>query len=134
VPKVLVTDPLDPTGIELLRSEGVQVDYRPGITHEELKTVVGNYDALIVRGRTKVTWEVIEAGRGRLKAICRAGVGLDNIDLEAAGEAGIEVFNTPEASTEAVAELTVGLIIALARSIPRADKALKEGRWAKKEL
>ena len=134
VPKVLVTDPLDPTGIELLRSEGVQVDYRPGITHEELKTVVGNYDALIVRGRTKVTREVIEAGRGRLKAICRAGVGLDNIDLEAAGEAGIEVFNTPEASTEAVAELTVGLIIALARSIPRADKALKEGRWAKKEL
>ena len=134
VPKVLVTDPLDPTGIELLRSEGVQVDYRPGITHEGLKTVVGNYDALIVRGRTKVTREVIEAGRGRLKAICRAGVGLDNIDLEAAGEAGIEVFNTPEASTEAVAELTVGLIIALARSIPRADKALKEGRWAKKEL
>ena len=132
--KVLVTDPLDPTGIELLRSEGIQVDYRPGITHEELKAVVSEYDALIVRGRTKVTRDIVEAGRGRLKAICRAGVGLDNIDLEAAREAGIEVFNTPEAPTEAVAELTVGLIIALARSIPRADKALKEGRWAKKEL
>ena len=133
-PKVLVTDPLDPAGMEMLKSEGIQVDYRPGITHEELKAVVGNYDALIVRGRTKVTRDVIEAGRGRLKAICRAGVGLDNIDLEAAREAGVEVFNTPEAPTEAVAELTVGLIIALARSIPKADRALKEGRWAKKEL
>ncbi len=133
-PRVLVTDPVHPSGLEMLEAAGVEVDYRPGITQEELKAVVAGYDALIVRGRTKVSREVIKAGRGRLKAICRAGVGLDNIDLEAAEEAGVAVFNTPEASTEAVAELAVGLMIALARSIPAADRAMKEGRWVKKEL
>ena len=133
-PRVLVTDPVDRSGLEALERAGVEVDYRPEITHEELLSVVGQYDALVVRGRTKVTRAVIEAGRGRLKAICRAGVGLDNIDLEAAREAGVEVFNTPEAPTEAVAELTVGLMLALARRIPYADRALKDGRWAKKEL
>ena len=132
--RVLITDPLDPAGIRALEEAGVEVDYRPDITSEELKAIVGRYDALIVRGRTKVTGEVIAASSGRLKAVCRAGVGLDNIDLRAAEEAGITVFNTPEASTEAVAELTVGLMLSLARSIPMADRSLKEGRWAKREL
>ena len=133
-PRVLVTDPIHPSGLEALREAGVQVDYRPGISHGELVASVGRYDALVVRGRTRVDGAVIEAGRGRLKAICRAGVGLDNIDLEAARSAGVEVFNTPEAPTEAVAELAVALMLALARSIPRADKDLKGGRWSKKEL
>ncbi|RLI09136.1 3-phosphoglycerate dehydrogenase, partial [Candidatus Bathyarchaeota archaeon] len=108
-PRVLVTDPIHPSGLEALREAGVQVDYRPGISHGELVASVGRYDALVVRGRTRVDGAVIEAGRGRLKAICRAGVGLDNIDLEAARSAGVEVFNTPEAPTEAVAELAVAL-------------------------
>ena len=132
--RVLVTDPLDKTGLRLLEQAGVEVDYRPGISHEELKALVGQYDALIIRGRTKLQRDVLEAGAGRLKAVCRAGVGLDNVDLKAAEELGIEVFNTPEASTEAVAELTVALMLSLARAIPRADKAMKNGRWIKGEL
>ncbi len=133
-PAVLITDPLHPSGVEALRSAGVKVDYRPGIPHEELLAVVGRYDALIVRGRTKVTREILEAGRGRLRAVCRAGVGLDNIDLGAAKALRVRVFNTPEASTEAVAELTVALMLSLARRLPYADRSMKEGRWAKKEL
>jgi len=132
--KVLATDPLDETGLEMLKRAGVEVHYRPGISPEELKAVIGQYDALIVRGRTKLWRDVLEAGARRLRAICRAGVGLDNIDLRAAEELGIAVFNTPEASTEAVAELTVALMLSLARAIPRADGALKEGRWLKREL
>ena len=132
--KVLATDPLDEMGLEMLKRAGVEVHYRPGISPEELKAVIGQYDALIVRGRTKLRRDVLEAGARRLKAICRAGVGLDNIDLRAAEELGIAVFNTPEASTEAVAELAVALMLSLARAIPRADGALKEGRWLKREL
>ena len=132
--RVLVTDPVDPSGLELLEEAGVEVHYEPEIGPEELLAVVGQYDALLVRGRTKVTRPIIRASKGRLKAICRVGVGLDNIDLEAAREAGVEVLNTPEALTEAVAELTVGLMLALARRIPYADGQLKEGRWAKREL
>ena len=132
--KVLATDPLDEVGLEMLKRAGVEVHYKPGISPEELKAVIGQYDALIVRGRTKLWRDVLEAGARRLRAICRAGVGLDNIDLRAAEELGIAVFNTPEASTEAVAELTVALMLSLARAIPRADGALKEGRWLKREL
>ena len=131
--RILVCDPIHPDGVELLKNEGFSVDLRPGISHEELREAVGGYDALIVRGRTKVNREILEAGR-RLKVVGRAGVGLDNIDLGAAKEMGITVLNTPEASTEAVAELVVGLMLSLARRIPYADTAMKEGRWAKKEL
>ena len=132
--RVLITDPLDEAGRRALERAGVEVDYRPDISPEELKAVIGQYDALIVRGRTKLWRDVLEAGARRLRAICRAGVGLDNIDLGAAEELGIKVFNTPEAPTEAVAELTVALMLSLARAIPRADKAMKEGRWIKREL
>jgi len=132
--RVLVTDPVDEAGLRALERAGVEVDYRPGISHEELRDLVGRYDALIIRGRTKLGRDVLEAGAGRLKAICRAGVGLDNVDLGAAEELNIAVFNTPEASTEAVAELTVALMLALARAIPRADGAMKNGLWIKREL
>jgi D-3-phosphoglycerate dehydrogenase len=90
-------------------------------------------DALIVRSRTKVTREVIESAKN-LKVIGRQGVGLDNIDLQAANERGISVVNTPEALTESVAELTLGLMLSLARDIPRADKGMKEGVWLKGKL
>ena len=133
--RVLITDPVDAMGIRLLREAGARVDYLPEIAREELAARIGDYDALMVRGRTKLRRPLLEAGaRGRLKAVCRVGVGLDNIDLDAARELGIAVFNTPEASTEAVAELTVALMLALARRIPYADKSMKEGRWAKREL
>ena len=131
--KVLVCDPIDNEGTEELRQAGFEVDVNPTISKNQLREVVSNYDALIVRSRTKVTREIIEAGE-KLKAIGRAGVGLDNIDLETAGKRGIAVLNTPEALADAVAELTIGLILSLARSIPLADRTMKEGKWVKREL
>ncbi len=131
--KVLVCDPFHKEGIEKLERAGFEVDVNPAISHEQLRKVVSEYDALIVRGRTKVTREVIEVGK-RLKIIGRAGVGLDNIDSETAEKRGIVVLNTAEAPAEAVAELTMGLILSLARNIPLADRAMKEGKWIKKKL
>ena len=131
--RVLVCDPIENEGIEELRQGGFEVDVNPTISKDQLREVVSNYDALIVRSRTKVTREIIEAGE-ELKAIGRAGVGLDNIDVETAEKRGIVVLNTPEALADAVAELTIGLILSLARSIPLADGTMKEGKWIKKEL
>jgi len=131
--KVLVCDPIDNEGIKKLEKAGFNVTIKTTISNDELKTTVSNYDVLIVRGRTKVTKETIEAGT-RLKLIGRAGVGLDNIDLKTADKKGVKVLNTPEAPAEAAAELTMGLMLALARSIPSADTAMKEGRWIKKDL
>lgn len=131
--KILVCDPVHEEGIEKLKQAGFDVDINPTITLEQLIKTVSNYDALIVRSRTQVTKEIIEAGR-RLRVIGRAGVGLDNIDLETAEKKGIMVFDVPGASANAAAELTIGLIISLARSIPRADHSMKEGKWIKKQL
>lgn len=131
--KVLICDPLETEGIQKLKEAGFTVDVKPTITPDELKKTVPNYNVLIVRSRTKVTKEILEAGK-QLKLVGRAGAGLDNIDLEAAEKKGVKVLNTPEAPAEAVAELTIGLILALARSIPSADKAMKEGKWTKKDL
>jgi len=131
--RVLVCDSIREDGIEKLRQAGFEVHVKPTISHDELRNAVSNYNVLIVRSRTKVTKEIIEAGK-QLKAIGRAGVGLDNIDLETAEKEGIAVLNTPEAPAEAVAELTIGLIISLARHISLADRAMKRGEWIKKKL
>jgi len=131
--KILVCDPVHEEGIEKLKQAGFEVDVKPAITPEQLTKIVSNYDALIVRSRTKVTKEIIEAGR-RLRVIGRAGMGLNNIDIETAKKKDIMVFNIPEASANAAAELTIGLIISLARSIMRADHSMKEGKWIKKQL
>jgi len=131
--RVLVCDPIHEKGIEILRQAGFEVDVKLTISSRQLRKVVSNYDAMIVRSRTKVTKEIIEAG-GQLRAIGRAGTGLDTIDVETAEEKGIMVFNVPEASANPAAELTIGLIISLARCIPHADRSMKEGKWIKKEL
>jgi D-3-phosphoglycerate dehydrogenase len=131
--RVLVCDPIHEVGIEKLERAGFEVDVRPGISGEELRRAVSNYDVLIVRSRTKVTEEIIEAGK-RLRVIGRAGAGLDNIDVEAAEKKGVKVLNAPEAPAEAVAELTMGLILSLARAIPLADRSMKEQKWTKKNL
>lgn len=131
--KVLVCDPIHEDGIKILRDAGFEVDVDPDISYEELKQKVASYDVLVVRSRTKVTREIINFGE-KLKVIARAGAGIDNIDVEAAKEKGIKVLNTPEAPAIAVAELTLGLLLSLARQIPRADYSMKEGRWAKKEF
>jgi D-3-phosphoglycerate dehydrogenase len=131
--KVLVCDPIDEEGIKMLKEKGFVVDYKPNITAQELKSVVANYDALLVRSRTKVTKEIIEAGKN-LKAIGRAGVGLDNIDLEAAQAKGIKVVNAPESLTQSVVELVIGFMVALSRYMCKADKTMKEGKWLKTEF
>ena len=130
--KILVTDGLEECGLSILR-ETAQVDDRPGISAEDLLKEIPAYDALIVRGRTKVTAAVFEAAP-RLKAVGRAGVGVDNIDLMAAKNCQVTVVNAPVATTLAVAELTLGLLLALARAIPYADASMKKGQWAKKQL
>jgi len=129
---ILITDGLDESGQSILRSLA-NVDNRSGITADELLKVIPDYDSLIVRGRTKVTASVLEAA-SRLKVIGRAGVGVDNIDLEAAKKHSVTVVNAPLSTTLAVAELTFALLLALAREIPRADVGMKQNKWLKKEL
>lgn len=130
--KILLTDGLEENGKAILRASAEVVD-QPGITAEDLLKVVGDYDALIVRGRTKVTAAVFEAGKN-LKVVGRAGVGVDNIDLAAAKEHHVTVVNSPLATTVAVAELTMSLMLSIVREIPRADATMKAGKWAKKEF
>ncbi len=131
--KVLVCDPVSSKCLDILQKAGLGVIYLPKITAEELLRQIPEYDAVIVRSRTKITAQVIEAG-GMLRVIGRAGVGLDNIDTEAASKKGITVLNTPESSTNAVAELIVGFMLSLARKIPLGDRGIKEGRWLKSEM
>ena len=131
--KILVSDPLHPDGIKMLRDAGFEVIEQPDISYDELKEKIKDFEVLIVRSRTKVTREIIESAE-KLTLIARAGVGLDNIDVKAAQEKNIAVINAPEAPTYSVAELVIGLMIAALRGIPRGDMALKEGKWIKKEL
>jgi len=130
--KVLITDGLDENGKTLLK-KSVEVTDQPGISADDLLKVVGEYDALIVRGRTKVTAAVFEAGK-KLKVVGRAGVGVDNIDLAAAKAKGVTVVNSPLATTTAVAELTLGLMLGIVRELARADASMKAGKWLKKEF
>jgi phosphoglycerate dehydrogenase-like enzyme len=131
-PKVLIADKIADPGIELLRQHfDVDIDLGPDPDH--LMSIIAGYEGLVVRSATKVTADVIDRA-ANLKVIARAGAGLDTIDVPAALEAGIEVVNSPDANTIAVAELTLALILALARSLPQADASLKEGRWEKSAL
>lgn len=130
--KVLITDGLDEGGKTLLK-KSVEVTDQPGISADDLLKVVGDFDALIVRGRTKVTAAVFEAGKN-LKVVGRAGVGVDNIDLAAAKARGVTVVNSPLATTTAVAELTLGLMLSSVRELARADASMKAGMWLKKEF
>jgi D-3-phosphoglycerate dehydrogenase len=131
--RILVCDPIDVEGVEKLRREGFKVDIKYSIEQKELEKVVSSYDVLVVRSRTKVTKQLMEKG-GRLKVVGRVGTGVDNIDSEFAKKRGIAILNTPEAPSDSVAELTVGLMLAIARRISSADRSMKDGRWAKKEL
>ena len=130
--KILITDGLDETGQSILR-KSADVDDRSGISADDLLKAIPEYDAVIVRGRTKITDSVMEAASS-LKVIGRAGVGVDNIDLDAAKKRNVTVVNAPMSTSLAVAELTFGLLLAVAREIPRADAAMKQGEWLKKEF
>lgn len=130
--KVLITDGLSDKGIAIL-SSAAQVDNKPDISPDDLLKVAGDYDAMVVRGRTKVTAAVFEAAK-RLKAVGRAGVGVDNIDLTAARSHGVTVVNAPKSTSLAVAELAIGMMFSLARMLPKADASMKQGQWIKKQL
>jgi D-3-phosphoglycerate dehydrogenase len=130
--KILLTDGLKENGQSILNT-AAEVDDRTGIAADELLRVVQKYNALIVRGRTKITRQVIETAPN-LEVIGRAGVGVDNIDLASAQAQGVTVVNAPVATTLAVAEHTIALMLALLRFIPRADMTMKAGQWIKKQL
>ena len=131
---VLVTDTISKEGIErLVRDGSIEVDLRPGIGSDELAGIIGDYDAIITRSGTPITAPLL-ARHGKLKVIGRAGVGLDNIDIEAASKKGIIVMNAPTGNTLAATELTMGIMLAAARKIPLAHNSLKAGKWDRKKF
>jgi len=130
--RVLVADQISDQGLDILR-EKLDVTYDPKITAEQLLETIHEYDALLVRSRTQATAEVIQKGT-KLKVIGRAGVGVDNIDVKAATEAGVLVVNSPEGNTASAAEHTIALMFALARNIPAADASMKQGAWERSKF
>ena len=131
--KVLVSDPLADDAVTAMREAGITVDVKTDLSPETLAETIPEYDAIVVRSATKVRAPIIDAA-SNLKLIVRAGVGTDNIDVEHAKSKGIEVRNTPAASSNSVAELALGHILSTARHIGRGTVSLKEGKWEKKAL
>jgi D-3-phosphoglycerate dehydrogenase len=132
--KVLVTDPISDLGLQQLNeADDVVVDKKTGLKEDELAAIIGDYDALLVRSQTKVTDRIMEAGK-KLKVIGRAGVGVDNIDLEAATKRGIVVINAPDGNTIATCELTFAMMMSTARQIPQAYKKTVSGEWDRKSF
>ena len=121
--KVLVTDSISEEGLALLRDHA-QVDVKTGLKPEEIINIIGDYEALMVRSQTQVTADVIKAGK-KLQVIARAGVGIDNVDVEAATQQGIAVVNAPTGNTISAAEHAIALMFALARHVPQANSSLK---------
>lgn len=131
--KILICDPTAPDAVEAIRAAGHTVDVKDDITPEDLLEEIHVYDGMVVRSRTKVREALIDKAEN-LKVIVRGGVGLDNIDVDYARSKGIAVLNTPAASTQSVAELTVGYLFALARRIPQMTASMREGLWEKKKF
>jgi len=130
---VLICDQVNPVLNEILEKNGLQITYEPEITPEQIEEKIGNFEVVIVRSRTKITKDMI-AKAEKCKIIARVGVGLDNIDQVSAKEKNIRVINAVEGAMNAVAELVIGLMLSLAREIPRADREVRNGNWIKKEL
>jgi D-3-phosphoglycerate dehydrogenase / 2-oxoglutarate reductase len=131
--KILVSDPISEEALSILQRSNVEYSYLPEITPDQLLNEIGKYSAIIVRSRTKVTKEMIVKA-DQLKVIGRAGVGVDNIDSEAAKSRGIKVLNTPDALTNAVAEFTIALMLSLSRRLIAADESMHEGKWLKNQF
>ena len=130
---VLICDQVNPVLNEILEKNGLQITYEPEITPEQILEKIENFEVVIVRSRTKITKDMIEKAT-KCQIIARVGVGLDNIDQTAAKEKNIRVINAVEGAMNAVAELVIGLMLSLAREIPRADREVRNGNWIKKEL
>ena len=130
MPKVLISDKMDPRAAEIFRERGVEVDEITGKTPEELKAMIGQYDGLAIRSSTKVTKEILEAATN-LKVVGRAGIGVDIVDIPAASAKGVIVMNTPFGNSITTAEHAIALMFALARDLPEADKSTQAGKWEK---
>jgi len=131
--KILICDPIHADGTALLRKAGFDVEETPTITSDQLQSRITEFDAVVIRGRTKITGPLLNS-TSKLRVVARSGVGLDNVDLEAARTKSIKVISTPAAPTTSVAELTIGLMLAVLRKISYADRTIKEGKWVKNEL
>jgi len=132
--KVLVSDMLGEIGIEMFEQEaGIEVDVKTGLTPEELKSIIGEYDGLVIRSATKVTEDLLSAA-DNLKVVGRAGIGLDNVDIPAASKRGVVVMNTPGGNVVTTAEHAIAMMLSLTRNIPEGTASLKDGRWDKKKL
>src|SRR5712672_172986 len=132
--KILVADAISDRGVEMLRKNpSFHVDVKTGLTEDALCEIIGEYDALVVRSQTKVTKRVLEAAK-KLRVVGRAGVGVDNVDVDAATKRGIIVMNTPGGNTISTAEHAFSLMVSLARNIPQADASVKAGKWDRKSF
>jgi D-3-phosphoglycerate dehydrogenase len=132
--RVLIADKLPPAAVEILQREPeIQAEAKTGMTPDELKAVIGNYHGIVVRSATRLTADVLERA-ANLRAICRAGVGVDNVDIDAASLKGIVVMNTPSGNTVSTAEHSIAMLLALARNIPRACESLRAGKWDRKSF
>ena len=128
--RVLISDPMDPKAAEVFRANGIDVDEKPGLSKEELKAIIGDYDGLAIRSATKVTAQLLEAAT-KLKVVGRAGIGVDNVDVQAASAKGVVVMNTPFGNSITTAEHAIALMFALARDLPAADASTQSGKWEK---
>jgi D-3-phosphoglycerate dehydrogenase / 2-oxoglutarate reductase len=131
--KVLVSDNLSQVGIDILKNAGLEVDVKTGLSPEELKTIIGDYEGLAIRSATKVTADILSAAH-KLKVVGRAGIGLDNVDIPVASQKGIVVMNAPDGNATTAAEHAIAMMMALCRNIPQACRSMKEGRWDKKKF
>ena len=130
MPRVLISDKLSPRAADIFRERGVDVDVKVGLSPDELKAIIGNYDGLAIRSATKVTADVI-AEASTLKVVGRAGIGVDNVDIPAATARGVVVMNTPFGNSVTTAEHAIAMMMALARQIPSADSSTRASKWEK---
>ncbi|MBI2235650.1 MAG: phosphoglycerate dehydrogenase [Magnetospirillum sp.] len=133
MPKVLISDKLSPAAVQIFKDRGIETDVKVGLTPDELKAIVGNYDGLAIRSNTKVTADVLAAA-AKLKVVGRAGIGVDNVDVPAATARGIVVMNTPFGNSITTAEHAIALMFALARDIPQANASTHAGKWEKSKF
>ena len=128
--RVLIADKLSPAAVAIFEERGIQADVRPGLSPDEQKAIIGDYDGLAIRSATKVTADML-AVASKLKVVGRAGIGVDNVDIEAATEAGVVVMNTPFGNSVTTAEHAIAMMMALARQLPAADRSTRAGKWEK---
>lgn len=130
MPKVLISDKLSPAAVKIFGDRGIEADVKVGLSPQELKSIIGEYDGLAIRSATKVTAEILAAG-AKLKVVGRAGIGVDNVDVAAATQRGVVVMNTPFGNSITTAEHAIALMFALARDIPQANSSTHAGKWEK---